>query len=63
MMTGKYTQFLPKLKETFDKHFLKSDTDIKKFKIHYFIFTDGQIDKNEDITVIPQDKLGWPNDR
>jgi histo-blood group ABO system transferase len=62
MMTGKYTEYFPKLKESFDKHFLPKKSDDETYEIHYFIFTDGKISVSDDTTVIPQKRLGWPFD-
>jgi histo-blood group ABO system transferase len=61
MMTGKYISYFPNLKKTFDQHFLTQEGD-DTYQIHYFIFTDGKLEETEDVTAIPQKRLGWPFD-
>ena len=61
-MTGKYLGYFSGLKSTFDTHFLSRKTEDESYKLHYFIFTDGQLSQTDDITPIYQKRLGWPYD-
>lgn len=54
--TGKYIQFVEPLINSANKHFCPGH------QITYFIFTDGQAPKAENIVSIYQKRLGWPFD-
>jgi len=57
--TGKYIRFFDSFFESAELHFLKGN------EIHYFVFTDGNLDifaSCDRIHRIEQPKLGWPHD-
>jgi Glycosyltransferase family 6 len=56
--TGSYAMFWDKFYKTANKYFCKNSD------IHYFVFTDREINKfgNENVHKIHQSKLGWPYD-
>lgn len=56
MATGRYIEFVKPLIDSANKHFC---TD---HKITYFIFTDGEPPKADNIIKIEQKRLGWPDD-
>jgi len=51
---GRYTIFWDEFYKSSEKYFLKNAQK------HYFIFTDGQIPKGDDRTILYQENLGWP---
>lgn len=55
--TGKYNIFWEKFYKSSEQYFCPG---IKKY---YFVFTDSEINpKGENVTIVHQDKLGWPYD-
>jgi hypothetical protein len=52
--TGDYVKFWPGFYQSAETHFLP------EVSRHHFVFTDGQVEPAKDITVVPQDSLGWP---
>lgn len=52
--TGKYTQFIPPLYKSVQKHFMKGH------EVKIFVFTDGRVPENDNIIRIEQEHLGWP---
>ena len=52
--TGEYVKFWSGFYQSAGTHFLPHTGR------HYFVFTDGQVGPAKDITVVPQDSLGWP---
>jgi hypothetical protein len=54
--TGKYTLFFDGLYKSCKEHFIK-----EAYK-GFFVFTDGEIQKQDDIIRVEQKKLGWPFD-
>jgi len=54
--TGRYTEFIPPLIKSANKHFCK------KHNVTYFVFTDGAIPHADNIVRIEQARLGWPYD-
>jgi histo-blood group ABO system transferase len=53
--TGKYTQFIPPLFKSVQKHFMKGH------QVKIFVFTDGKIPENDIIKRVEQEHLGWPH--
>ena len=53
--TGKYTQFIPPLFKSVQKHFMNGH------EVNIFVFTDGKIPENNIIKRVEQKHLGWPN--
>lgn len=53
--TGKYTQFIPPLFKSVNKHFMKGH------EVNMFVFTDGKVPENDIIKRIEQEHLGWPH--
>lgn len=56
MATGKYIMFVKPLIDSAEKHFLKNHN------VTYFVFTDGEPPKYDNIVKIFQKRLGWPYD-
>lgn len=54
--TGKYIEFVAPLIQSAEKHFCRNH------KVTYFIFTDGDAPKSENVVTINQKRLGWPYD-
>lgn len=54
--TGKYTDFIPPLLDSADKHFCTNH------EVTYFVFTDGSLPDRDNLRVIFQKRLGWPHD-
>lgn len=54
--TGRYIQFVESLINSADKYFCKNH------KVTYFIFTDGQPPKRNDVVKVDHQRLGWPHD-
>lgn len=54
--TGSYTIFFEQFYNSCEKYFLKNT------KKKYFVFTDGEIIKKDNVVRIEQQKLGWPYD-
>ncbi|BDC34778.1 hypothetical protein Noda2021_07360 [Candidatus Dependentiae bacterium Noda2021] len=54
--TGKYVQFIPQLIESARTYFCKGHD------VHYYVFTDGNLQPAPDTTIIFQQRLGWPHD-
>ncbi|MFC1842068.1 hypothetical protein ACFLYU_00210 [Candidatus Dependentiae bacterium] len=54
--TGKYIQFVEPLVKSADIHFLPNHD------VTYFVFTNKEIPKHDNIIKIHQDRLGWPYD-
>lgn len=52
--TGKYNIFFNSLYDSCEKYFLPNH------KKTYYVFTDGEIKKNDNIVKINQENLGWP---
>jgi len=52
--TGKYTQFIPPLFKSVQKHFMKGH------EVKIFVFTDGKIPENDIVKRVEQEHLGWP---
>jgi len=52
--TGKYTQFIPPLFKSVQKHFMKGH------EVKIFVFTDGKIPENDVVKRVEQEHLGWP---
>lgn len=52
--TGKYTQFIPPLFKSVNKHFMKGH------EVNMFVFTDGKIPENNVVKRVQQEHLGWP---
>ena len=53
--TGKYTQFIPPLFKSVQKHFMNGH------EVNIFVFTDGKIPENDTIKRVEQEHLGWPH--
>ncbi len=54
--TGRYDKYAEELIESARKIFRKNQD------VHYFVFTDGKIQQADDVTVVYQKRLGWPQD-
>ncbi len=54
--TGKYIQFVEPLIESADKYFCTNHD------VTYFVFTEGDVPKRDDVIKIQQHRLGWPHD-
>ncbi len=54
--TGRYIQFVPPLIESANKHFCTNQ------EVTYFVFTDGEPPKADNVKKIEQKRLGWPYD-
>lgn len=54
--TGKYIDFVEPLISSADRYFCPAHD------ITYFIFTDGEVPKRNDVVKIDQHRLGWPYD-
>lgn len=54
--TGRYIEFIPPLIASAKKYFCTNH------EVTYFVFTDGQLQPSDDVTVLPWKKLGWPAD-
>src|SRR3972149_10215271 len=54
--TGKYIQFVQPLIESAQKYFCANHN------VTYFVFTDGEPPKMDNVVKIEQKRLGWPHD-
>ncbi len=56
MATGRYDAFAKEFIASCRKHFFKDQ------QVTYFVFTDSDLPFEDDVVVIPQKRLGWPDD-
>lgn len=56
MATGRYIKFVKPLIESARSYFCTNHD------VHYFVFTDGQLEQTQNITRLEQSRLGWPYD-
>lgn len=56
MATGRYDAFAKEFIASCRKHFFKDH------QVTYFVFTDSDLAFEDDVVVVPQKRLGWPDD-
>ncbi|MDX8430979.1 MAG: hypothetical protein SNF33_04150 [Candidatus Algichlamydia australiensis] len=56
MATGRYDVFAKEFIASCRKHFFKGHN------VTYFVFSDTNLEFEDDVVVVPQERLGWPHD-